>query len=282
MAIGTLFEKITQFQKVKIIQHRWKPGEIVLYCDNMWQFDSSLEHKYHEALVTLPAACVDGLERVLICGGGDGLAVRSALQFPGCLIDLVEIDPVMIEAFKLPEFAKYNQYSLTNERVKVHVQDALQFVRHMQPATYDLVVLDFPSPGDGNYEKTYENLFAPHLLREFMKMMKPWGALSAQVGVSAEVMANWIQTALDDGHNLWQYDVAYDKASHDSMAVFSKVRLAPARALPLECRWADQERLELAFSEATEVTRKGLKYYRKFEAAEDIEVTDDRNDPEGF
>ncbi|HLK61595.1 MAG TPA: hypothetical protein VKU00_33920, partial [Chthonomonadaceae bacterium] len=56
-------------------------GGFALYIDGDFQFDTADEALYHESMA-LPALCLarpqapDAL-RVLICGGGDGLALRE-------------------------------------------------------------------------------------------------------------------------------------------------------------------------------------------------------------
>ena len=65
-------------------------SDYAFYIDGDLQFDTTDEAVYHESMV-LPALILaqsrkaenkDDL-RVLICGGGDGLALRECLRFPG-------------------------------------------------------------------------------------------------------------------------------------------------------------------------------------------------------
>src|SRR5688572_8064963 len=91
-------------------------GSYALFIDGDLQFDTRDEALYHEALA-LPALCLArpmfseaGL-RVLICGGGDGLALRECLRFPDVTrIDLVDYDPNVVEMGRT-RFADQNNAS---------------------------------------------------------------------------------------------------------------------------------------------------------------------------
>src|SRR4051812_23304420 len=102
-------------------------GGFALYIDGDFQFDTADEAIYHESLA-LPALCLarqarpDGL-RVLICGGGDGLALRECLRFPGVAsVDLVDYDPSIVELART-RFAEVNASAFEDARVTVHFRD---------------------------------------------------------------------------------------------------------------------------------------------------------------
>ena len=61
------------------------------------QFNSFDEYRYHEALVHPAFAAFSGdPKRVLVLGGGDGLALREILKYPSVeTVDLVDLDPMM-------------------------------------------------------------------------------------------------------------------------------------------------------------------------------------------
>ncbi|MFN7143732.1 MAG: polyamine aminopropyltransferase, partial [Myxococcota bacterium] len=75
-------------------------GDTRLFIDGALQFSSVDEHRYHEALVhpaMAAAAANEGAppKRVLVLGGGDGLAVREVLKHPVESVTLVDLDPDM-------------------------------------------------------------------------------------------------------------------------------------------------------------------------------------------
>ncbi len=123
-------------------------GSCALYLDGDLQFDSRDEALYHESLA-LPALCLarrarpTGL-RVLICGGGDGLALRECLRFPGVVhADLVDYDPEVVELGRT-RFAALNADAFEDTRAHVHIADAWDFLKSADP--YDVVLCDFTVP----------------------------------------------------------------------------------------------------------------------------------------
>jgi spermidine synthase len=124
-------------------------GSYRLFIDGDLQFDTRDERLYHEMLA-LPALCLarpmvaeDGL-RVLICGGGDGLALRECLRFSRVTsVDLVDYDPAIVEMGKV-EFAAQNDRAFHDERARVHIMDAWEFLQGGD--LYDVIILDFTVP----------------------------------------------------------------------------------------------------------------------------------------
>ena len=83
----------TMYQKIVITKHK---DDLRLFLDGNLQFSSVDEYRYHEALVHVPFLYTSNHERVLILGGGDGLAVREVLKYDDVKeIVLVDIDPEM-------------------------------------------------------------------------------------------------------------------------------------------------------------------------------------------
>jgi len=121
------------------------------YIDGDLQFDSTDEACYHEYLV-LPAVDLARRRhaperlRVLICGGGDGLAARDVLRFPEVEgIDLVDYDPEVVNLGRT-RFAPFNQDAFSSPKLTVHLEEAFSFVEGLPDASYHLVVCDFTHP----------------------------------------------------------------------------------------------------------------------------------------
>ena len=269
--MASLLNLNTKFQHIKIEPSAREPGEIVLYCDSAWQLDTAVEWKYHESLVTIPLACAPGAARVLICGGGDGMALREALKFPELVqATLVEIDEAMITTFRDDDrWAKYNRFSMRDPRARVLVQDALSFARDDKDL-YDMVVLDFPSPAGHNSEKNYPNLYSRESLEIFTKRLKPHGVLAMQVSMPYAYLASAATFLLEQGYNVWNYDTYYNPRNADSFMVASKYRLTMQRPMP-PVRWADKARCAAAFGRVTEINRETVEYYRLFCHGEEVE-----------
>ena len=124
--------------------------EIRLFSNGNLQFAGADEYRYHEALVhpALLAAGAAGAppRRVLILGGGDGLALREVLAHPVQAVTLVDFDPAMTELGRdFAPLAALNRRALFDPRVEVVNQDAMVWLESA-PAGYDAAIIDFPDP----------------------------------------------------------------------------------------------------------------------------------------
>jgi spermidine synthase len=109
----------------------------------------------HPGLAALP-----GARRVLVLGGGDGLAVREILKYPAVeTVTLVDLDPEMTKLFKThPLLSKLNGGALSAPRVRVINQDAFAWL-DTNYEFFDFVVVDFPDPTNYSLGKLYTTAF---------------------------------------------------------------------------------------------------------------------------
>ena len=69
-----------------------------MYLDRVIQWSSADEYRYHESLVHIPMAQDSSIKKVLILGGGEGLALREVLKYQQVEeIDLVDLDPAIFK-----------------------------------------------------------------------------------------------------------------------------------------------------------------------------------------
>lgn len=185
-----------------------------LYINGHLQFDSLDEHIYHEHLVHVPMAVAPRQERVLILGGGDGLALREVLAYPQVReVTLVDIDPSMIAlGSHHPELRRLNGHAFQNARVyataatpreegaattvrrpsqlfsaylnseiyslaevEIFTVDADNFLRDVQQ-TYDVVLIDLPDPRSPELAKLYSVDF----YRALRGRLRPHSVVSVQ------------------------------------------------------------------------------------------------------
>src|SRR6202049_623041 len=113
-----IFSRNTRYQR--IVLTKWK-DDLRRFLNSHLQFSSRDEYRYHEALIHPGLAAVPTPRRVLVLGGGDGLAVRELLKYPSIeSITLVDLDPVMTRLFtEHPLLAPLNDYSFRAPRVHV-------------------------------------------------------------------------------------------------------------------------------------------------------------------
>lgn len=123
---------------------------LAFYINGDLQFNTADEALYHEYLV-IPAIALAVQRfpqtnlRVLICGGGDGLAARDVLRFPEVShIDLVDYSPEVLELGRTV-FKPYNAGSL-DDRVNVYIQEAFEFVSTLPNTSYHVIICDFTYP----------------------------------------------------------------------------------------------------------------------------------------
>jgi spermidine synthase len=99
-------------------------------------------------------------ERVLILGGGDGMAAREVAKHADVQrIDLVDLDPMVTELFRhRPLLARLNDHVFEDHRVKVHNLDAMRFLEGGNEL-YDVIIMDLPDPSDPGLGKLYSQTF---------------------------------------------------------------------------------------------------------------------------
>ncbi|MGE3315458.1 MAG: polyamine aminopropyltransferase [Planctomycetaceae bacterium] len=132
-----------------------------LFLNGNLQFNSNDEYRYHEALVH-PAMIASGNpRRVLVLGGGDGLAVREILKHPTVeRITLVDLDPEMTSlADRFPPLAKLNGDALRDPRVQIVNDDAMIWLEASGDESFDTAVIDFPDPNTYSLGKLYTTRF---------------------------------------------------------------------------------------------------------------------------
>jgi spermidine synthase len=130
-----------------------------LFLDGRLRVGGRDELRYHEALVH-PA--MNGPHaRVLILGGGDGLAAREVLRHQGVRrVDIVELDPGVVRLARHdPALSRLNGHAYDDPRVRVTTADAFRRLRTAPTSTYDVVISDLPDPGITASMKLYSQEF---------------------------------------------------------------------------------------------------------------------------
>lgn len=145
------------YQRIVLTEHG---AEISLYLNGNLQFSSKDEHRYHEALVHPAMASAARHERILIGGGGDGLAVREVLKWPGVeAVVLVDLDREVTNlGLYHPRVTALNEGALSDPRVTVINRDAMTEFSNL-PGQFDVVLLDFPDPSNYSLGKLYSLRF---------------------------------------------------------------------------------------------------------------------------
>ena len=152
-----IFARDTRYQHPVLTRFK---DDLRLFLNSHLQFSSRDEYRYHEALVHPGLAAVPAPRRVLILGGGDGLALREILKYSQVeAVTLVDLDPEMTKLFSShPMLTKLNDHSLVSPRVQVVNADAFPWV-DSNSDSFDFIVIDFPDPTNYSLGKLYTVAF---------------------------------------------------------------------------------------------------------------------------
>ncbi|MFE0174663.1 polyamine aminopropyltransferase [Streptomyces sp. NPDC059002] len=133
-------------------------GSLGLFLDGRLRISGRDEHRYHEGLVH--PAMRGPHARVLILGGGDGLAAREVLRHRGVRrVDIVELDAGVVDLARHdPALSGLNGHVYRDPRVRVINADAFRWLRCAH-GTYDVVISDLPDPGITASTKLYSQEF---------------------------------------------------------------------------------------------------------------------------
>jgi spermidine synthase len=177
-----ILSRDTRYQR--IVLTAWK-DDLRLFLNGHLQFSSRDEYRYHEALVHPGLGAPPSARRVLVLGGGDGLAVREVLKYPGVQrVDLVDLDVEMTTLFTThPRLSSLNNRSLSDKRVRVVNDDAFTWLDENPHELYDFIVVDFPDPSNYAVGKLYTvafyQLLARHLSRDGFAVVQSTSPLFA-------------------------------------------------------------------------------------------------------
>ncbi|WP_043490989.1 MULTISPECIES: polyamine aminopropyltransferase [Streptomyces] len=176
-----------------------------LFLDGRLRVSGRDELSYHEALVH--PAMAGPHRRVLVLGGGDGLAAREVLRYGGVRsVTVVEIDAEVVRLARTdPGLTALNAHAYRDPRVRVVTADAFDWLRRADggagpynsaggpalsrtPGPYDVVVCDLPDPGITPSTKLYSQEFYGLVERA----LAPGGRLAVHAGtLSARPRAYW-------------------------------------------------------------------------------------------
>lgn len=131
-----------------------------LFLNGNLQFHSRDEYRYHEALVHPAMAAHGAPRRVLVVGGGDGLAVREVLKYPTVQqVTLVELDAQVTRLFaEQPMLRSLNADALHSPRLRIVNTDAFAWL-DQSSEVFDVIVVDFPDPTNFALGKLYTTSF---------------------------------------------------------------------------------------------------------------------------
>jgi spermidine synthase len=240
-----VYAKTTPYQR--IVLTRDSHG-FALRLNAHLQFSSRDEYRYHEALAHPAMLAAASPRRVLILGGGDGLALREVLRYSVVEeVTLVDLDPAMTQlSSAFSPLGELNRHAYDDPRVTVVNQDALIWLEE-QKGAYDVALIDFPDPHSYSLGKLYTTRFY-RLLRA---RLADGGALAVQAtSPLATPKSYWciVRTLEAAKLSVRPYQVGLPSFGIWGFAVAKKEPFAlPAGPLPAGLRFLDGPTLASLF-----------------------------------
>jgi spermidine synthase len=159
---NVIFSESTPYQRIVLTR---QAQDIRLFLNSNLQFSSVDEYRYHEALVHPVMSALAAPRRVLIIGGGDGLALREVLKYEGVqTATMVDLDPAMTKLFSANSMlTELNQKSLLSPKLTINNTDAFLWLREQSALPdrprYDAIIIDVPDPSNFSVGKLYSVTF---------------------------------------------------------------------------------------------------------------------------
>ncbi len=146
------------YQRIVVTRGRYSTQ---LFLNGNLQFSSSDEYRYHEALVHPAFAAAERRAKVLVLGGGDGLALREIYRHPEVeSVTLVDLDRAVTDlASTLPLLRDLNERAFEDPRTHVVHEDAMAWLAERRRGPFDVVIIDFPDPNNFALGKLYTRRF---------------------------------------------------------------------------------------------------------------------------
>jgi spermidine synthase len=247
-----ILTKDTRYQRIVLTS--WK-DDLRLYLNGHLQFASRDEYRYHEALVHPGLATAGARGRVLVLGGGDGLAVREVLRYPDVQqVTLVDLDEGMTALFQShPRLTALNRQALNDARVTVVNADAFTWLAATS-AQFDFIVIDFPDPSNYHVGKLYTSAF----YRLVKQHLAP-GALIAVQSTSPMFARQsfWsiVTTIEGAGLRTWPYHVYVPSFGEWGFVLAGRDSYAPPAQLPIGLRYLTASTVPLLFEFPVDMQR---------------------------
>jgi spermidine synthase len=239
-----IFARDTRYQHLVLTRFK---DDLRLFLNSHLQFSSRDEYRYHEALIHPGLAAVPAPRRVLVLGGGDGLAVREILKYPQIeSITLVDLDPEMTKLFSThPMLTRLNDKAFLSPRVHVINADAFPWV-DSNTESFDFLVIDFPDPTNYSLGKLYTTAFyraaARHLSAQGLMVVQSTSPMFARDSF-------WCiaETLKQSGLETYPYHVYVPSFGEWGFVLASRREYAPPVSLPGGLRFVNVEGLPALF-----------------------------------
>ena len=265
-----IYSQATKYQHLVLTERlsRNQPTAITdLYLNGRLQFSSVDEQIYHSMLVYPAMLASNRHDRVLIIGGGDGLALRDVLKWPVKHVTLVDLDGQLLNLFgndvgdyDAPEtirkrLIELNNHSMSDPRAQIRIADAFLEVEAMlaKGERFDTILIDLPDPNHPDLNKLYSDYFYNHVRQLLapdgamaVQSTSPYHAKKAFLSIAKTVRAagfNYVEQYQQNipSFGQWGWTIATTTGKHASS------RIRETDKLPVPSRWVSKEYLLASF-----------------------------------
>ncbi|VAI88835.1 unnamed protein product [Triticum turgidum subsp. durum] len=199
-----LYQGKSPYQEVLVFESSTYGNVLVL--DGIVQLTDKDECAYQEMVTHLALCSIPSPKNVLVVGGGDGGVLREIAKHDSVeTIDICEIDQLVIDVCK--DFFPRLYVGYKDPRVRLHVGDAVEFLRNSPEGKYDAIIVDSSDP-IGPAQELVEKPFFQTIARA----LKPGGVLS-NLAESMWLHTHLIQDMLSICREVFKGGVHYAWAS---------------------------------------------------------------------
>nr|WP_268253653.1 polyamine aminopropyltransferase [Pseudoalteromonas rubra] len=265
-----IYSESTKYQHVVITERlsRTQSAPINdLFLNGRLQFSSIDEQIYHTMLVYPAMLASNRHDKVLIIGGGDGLALRDVLKWPVHSATLIDLDGQLLSLFGLqgqefesrPEITaklvQLNHNALNDPRAEVIVADAFLEIESMldRGLQFDTIIIDLPDPNHPDLNKLYSDYFYNHVRQLLapdgalaIQSTSPYHAKNAFISIAKTVKQAGFSHVEQYQQNIpsfgqWGWTIATPTGQSAS------ARIAAVEALPVASNWVSKKYLLSSF-----------------------------------
>jgi len=260
----------TNYQHFSITERRIKNQATIysLYINGRLQFSSNDEAIYHSMLVYPALYSSARQEKILVIGGGDGLALRDILRWKPKEVTLIDLDKQLLDFFKghtgdsdeLPKYqaalVELNETSLSDPSVNVIAGDAFIEIDKLldEGRSYDAIIVDLPDPSHPDLNKLYSDHFYARLRLLLagdgvmaVQSTSPYHAKKAFLGIGKTIRLAGFSSVEQYHQNIpsfgeWGWTIASKMGKSPSQ----RLKDLPSK-LPVDDPWVTKELMLAAF-----------------------------------
>ena len=265
-----IYSHSTKYQHVVLTERLSKNQPVPvtdLYLNGRLQFSSIDEQIYHSMLVYPAMLSSNRHDKVLIIGGGDGLALRDVLKWPVKNVTLIDLDAQLLNLFghEDTEFnppdainqrlVRLNNGSMKDSRAHIIIGDAFLEVEKLldDAKQFDTIIVDLPDPNHPDLNKMYSDYFYNHLRQLLasdgamvVQSTSPYHAKKAFLSIAKTVKAAGFGYVEQYQQNIpsfgqWGWTIA------TKMGRPASQRIANIKTMPVASRWINKKYLLASF-----------------------------------